>query len=48
VEAEIFLQIIMSRENKDAKKNPAAVIVNVIGKGRVINMADNPNFRLPG
>ncbi len=34
-----------SRENLDAIKNSAAVIVNTIGSGRVINIADNPNFR---
>ncbi len=35
----------VSRENKDAIKNSAAVIVNTVGNGRVINIADNPNFR---
>ncbi|HEY6503940.1 MAG TPA: M14 family metallopeptidase [Chitinophagaceae bacterium] len=35
----------VSRENKDAIKNSAAVIVNTVGGGRVINIADNPNFR---
>ena len=34
-----------SKENKDAIKNSAAVIVNTVGNGRVINIADNPNFR---
>ena len=34
-----------SRENLDAIKNSAAVIVNTVGSGRVINIADNPNFR---
>ncbi len=34
-----------SRENMDAIKNSAAVIVNTVGSGRVINIADNPNFR---
>jgi hypothetical protein len=34
-----------SRENKDAIKNSAAVLVNTVGAGRVINIADNPNFR---
>lgn len=35
----------VSKENKDAIKNSAAVIVNTVGAGRVINIADNPNFR---
>jgi hypothetical protein len=35
----------VSRENTDAIKNSAAVIVNTIGGGRVISIADNPNFR---
>lgn len=35
----------MSKENKDAAKNSAAVIVNTVGGGRVISIADNPNFR---
>jgi Zinc carboxypeptidase len=35
----------VSRENKEAIKNSAAVIVNTVGNGRVINIADNPNFR---
>jgi hypothetical protein len=35
----------ISRENGDAIKNSAAVIVNTVGNGRVINIADNPNFR---
>jgi hypothetical protein len=26
-------------------RNSAAVIVNTVGGGRVINIADNPNFR---
>jgi hypothetical protein len=29
----------------DAIKNSAAVIVNTVGNGRVINISDNPNFR---
>jgi hypothetical protein len=29
----------------DAIKNSAAVIVNAVGNGRVINIADDPNFR---
>ncbi len=35
----------VSKENGDAIKNSAAVIVNTVGGGRVINIADNPNFR---
>lgn len=35
----------LSKENKDAIKNSAAVVVNTVGSGRVINIADNPNFR---
>jgi len=35
----------VSRENADVIKNSAAVIVNTLGSGRVINIADNPNFR---
>ena len=35
----------ISKENSDAIKNSAAVIVNTVGNGRVINIADNPNFR---
>ena len=35
----------VSKENKDAIRNSAAVIVNAVGAGRVINIADNPNFR---
>jgi hypothetical protein len=35
----------VSKENLDAIKNSAAVIVNTVGTGRVINIADNPNFR---
>jgi len=35
----------VSHENGDAIKNSAAVIVNTSGNGRVINIADNPNFR---
>jgi hypothetical protein len=34
-----------SKENLEAIKNSAAVIVNTVGNGRVINIADNPNFR---
>jgi hypothetical protein len=35
----------VSKENSDAIKNSAAVVVNTVGAGRVINIADNPNFR---
>jgi len=35
----------VSRENIEAIKNSAAVIVNTVGNGRVINIADDPNFR---
>ena len=35
----------VSQQNLEAIKNSAAVIVNTVGNGRVINIADNPNFR---
>jgi hypothetical protein len=35
----------VSRENLDAIQQSAAVVVNTVGSGRVINIADNPNFR---
>jgi hypothetical protein len=35
----------ISKENLDAVKNSAAVVVSTVGSGRVINIADNPNFR---
>jgi hypothetical protein len=35
----------ISRENEAAIKNSAAVIVNTLGAGRVINIGDNPNLR---
>jgi hypothetical protein len=35
----------VSKENFDAIRNSAAVIVNTVGSGRVISIADNPNFR---
>jgi len=35
----------VSKENTDAIKNSAAVVVNTVGNGRVISIADNPNFR---
>ncbi|HYF31385.1 MAG TPA: M14 metallopeptidase family protein [Chitinophagaceae bacterium] len=35
----------LSKENYDAVKNSAAVVVSVSGNGRVIAIADDPNFR---
>ena len=35
----------VSRENLDAIRNSAAVLVQNVGNGRVIHIADNPNFR---
>jgi hypothetical protein len=35
----------LSKENYEAVKNSAAVVVNAVGSGRVIAIADNPNFR---
>jgi hypothetical protein len=35
----------LSKENSDAIKNAAAVIVNTSGSGRIINIDNNPNFR---
>jgi hypothetical protein len=35
----------ISKENYAAIKNSAAVIVSSVGTGRVISIADNPNFR---
>jgi len=35
----------LSKENYDAMKNSAAVIVNASGSGRIISIADNPNLR---
>jgi hypothetical protein len=35
----------LSRENYDAVKNSAAVVVSTVGTGRVIAIADDPNFR---
>ncbi len=35
----------VTKENYDAIKNSAAVLVNTVGNGRVISIADNPNFR---
>ncbi len=35
----------ISEQNKNNIKNTAAVVVNALGSGKVINIADNPNFR---
>ncbi len=35
----------LSKENSEAIKNSAAVIVNTVGIGRIINIDNNPNFR---
>ncbi len=35
----------LSKENYEAVKNSAAVVVSTIGSGRVISIADNPNLR---
>jgi hypothetical protein len=35
----------VSRQNLDAIKNSSAVIVTSYGSGKVISIADNPNFR---
>lgn len=35
----------ISKQNEDAIKNSAAVIVNTIGMGRIINIADDSNFK---
>ena len=35
----------ISKENYERMKNSAAVLVNTVGSGRVISIADNPNFR---
>jgi hypothetical protein len=35
----------ISRENGEMVKQSAAVIVNTVGSGRVINISENPNFR---
>ena len=35
----------ISQENKDAIRNSAAVVVNTLGTGRIINIDNNPNFR---
>lgn len=35
----------LSRENYESVKNSAAVVVSAVGSGRVIAIADDPNFR---
>jgi hypothetical protein len=35
----------VSRQNLEVIKNAAAVVVNGVGSGKVISIADNPNFR---
>lgn len=35
----------ITRQNYEALKGTASVVVQTVGKGRVIHMADNPNFR---
>ncbi|HVE61145.1 MAG TPA: M14 family metallopeptidase, partial [Chitinophagaceae bacterium] len=35
----------VSKQNLDAVKNSAAVIVSGLGSGKIISIADNPNFR---
>jgi hypothetical protein len=35
----------ISRENAEAVRHSAAVVVNTVGTGRIISIADNPNFR---
>ena len=35
----------VSRENAEAIKNSAAVVVQALGQGRIIHISDNPNFR---
>jgi Predicted carboxypeptidase len=35
----------ITKENYDMLKNSGAVLVNSVGSGRVISIADNPNFR---
>jgi hypothetical protein len=34
-----------SRENLDAVKNSAAVVVQGMGAGKLVHIAENPNFR---
>ncbi len=35
----------LSRQNKDATKGSAAVVVSGLGSGKVVSIADNPNLR---
>ena len=35
----------LSKENYEAVKNSAAVVVSTVGNGRVISIAENPNLR---
>jgi hypothetical protein len=35
----------VTKQNNDAVKGSASVVVQTVGQGRVIHMADNPNFR---
>jgi hypothetical protein len=35
----------VSRENLDAIRQSAAVVVSISGSGKLISIADNPNFR---
>jgi hypothetical protein len=35
----------VTRQNNDAVKGSASVVVQTVGQGRVVHMADNPNFR---
>lgn len=35
----------ITRQNYEALKGTASVVVQTVGRGRVIHMADNPNFR---
>jgi hypothetical protein len=35
----------VSRQNAEAIQNSAAVIINGVGNGKVVSIADNPNFR---
>jgi hypothetical protein len=35
----------VTRQNYDAVKGTASVMVQTVGRGRVVHMADNPNFR---
>ncbi len=35
----------VSRENTEAIRNSAAVVIQTLGQGRIIHISDNPNFR---